>query len=223
MGHSIVDQMLRGDAKYRPYDFNKKYGAKHPTDTELLDEFDEKLEQALVKIRKTGKPEHRELIALYELRAKELSILAACSSREHSREILARSIQTFDDLLEGKDGSKNHEQCLLLARELGKDANSHAAASAFFGFLAVGFLVLSVVLAVAVNPTFLIFLIEEIACVPASVYFGMSSLEASEAKEALTSFTETGKGFFSGEVERDEPEKEAEKGSWWSNLFGGRE
>ncbi len=91
MGHSIVAQVLKGDAKYHPYDFSEKYGARLPTDKELLEQFDEKLEQVLVKIRKAGKPEHRELIALYELRAKELSILVA---HRPPHNVLERSTRT---------------------------------------------------------------------------------------------------------------------------------
>ncbi len=128
----------------------------------------------------------------------------------YSKDLLARSIQTFDDLLEGRDGSKNHEQCLLLAHKLREGANSQAATAAFFGFLGVGFIVISVVLAVVIDPVLLLLLVNTAVCFPLSVHAGMESLEISKTKEALTSFTEVGKGFFA----RDEPEKEAEKGSW---------
>ncbi len=107
--------------QYELYDFQKKYGGKGPELAEQSEEFDEKLALVLDKMRKEGKPEHKEMIA--------------------------RSIQMFDDILEGNDVSENTEQCLLLARVMEAEAGFHAAFAAFVGFLGVATLVTVIVLA----------------------------------------------------------------------------
>ena len=195
-----------------------------PTDKALLSEFDDKLLLVLEKLREKGTEEQKEAIGLYKVQADELKAAASdmLDMRDNSfkgKEMLARSIQTLDDLLADRNNEENNEQSLVLARDIGKSANGNAAAAASFGFLGVTFVVLAVVLAVTLTPVALLFLIELVPC-GAGVVLGTDlSLSAAEGKEAFTSFTETGKGFFSDTEEGGTPEKEQDdkqKGSsWW--------
>ena len=209
------------------YNFEGKYGAKVPKFTERLKEFDEKLALFLNKMRKECTEEQRELIALYEEKAKQFS--KVCSQEVFSmegsffqQEMLARSVQMLDDVLEGKDASENNKQCLLLARDMDRSAESDAVAVAFFGFLAVAVTVTAVVLAVTVEPIFLIFLLIAAEAGLFSTLRLIDSQETLKVEEVMTSFTDAGKSFFSdaAESEVDEPKKEAEKSSWWW-PFGG--
>ncbi len=243
MARSTLDRLLgknKNEAKYERYDFKKKYGDKVPEVDDFLKEFDEKLVLVLDKMRKKGSREQRELIKLYEDRAKQFSEVARQlplffsgtvflnkmiklpDIRFFQREMLARSIQTFDDFIEGNDASKNNEQCLLLARDMDENADLASVTGAFLGFAAVAMLVTAIVLATTVDPIFLIVLLYFTLPLMPTMEILNTIQKSEEGDEAMTSFTESGKSFFSNatEDEIDEPKKEAEKSSrWWP--FGG--
>ena len=83
--------------------------------------------------------------------------------------------------------------------------------------------VTAVVLAVTIEPIFLMFLLIALEMGDFSAASVLNSQERSEKEEAMVSFTETGKGFFAGASGAEpEKEKEAEKSPWYW-PFGGND
>ncbi|MCH9757321.1 MAG: hypothetical protein K0U37_09055 [Gammaproteobacteria bacterium] len=197
------------NGQYKAYDF----GNRKKTRKSLLKEFDEKLELVIDKIRKEGTKEQQECIGLYRSRADELRATIKAMPRDCRDvvEMLGRSIQTLEDGLKGVVDEENNQQSLLLARDLGREANTAAAECAFFGFLAVTFTVIALVFAIPSAGISLLVLLE---LVPTGVGIALSadvSHQASEAKEKVTSFTDTSHGLFSGDAMDGQPEGEAEQ------------
>ena len=232
MARSILERLMgkhKAEAKYEPYNFGKKYDYTAPSSEEQLKIFDQKLVLVLDKMRQEGTSEQKEMIAFYEERAKQfLKVVSQKSLTDKgkffSREMLGRSTQMFDDVLEGNDASENNEQCLLLIRDMDKEADSAAGAAAFFGFFAVTLLVTTIVLAATLTPIYLLFLMNIVHAGASSALIFSKSQGFSEQQEAMTSFTDAGKGFFSDAAE-GEPlqEKESEKAPWYWPFGGGGE
>ncbi|MCH9757322.1 MAG: hypothetical protein K0U37_09060 [Gammaproteobacteria bacterium] len=187
------------NGEYQPFYFA---GGKSVSRKKLLEEFDDKLELVLEKIRKEGTKEQQACIALYQSRADELRATIKAMPSEYDWygvEMLARSIKTLDDGLKGIVDEENNQQSLLLARDLGREANCEAAAGAFFGFLAVTFTVIALVFAVPTAGISLLFLLE---LFPTGVGVGLGayfSHQLSEAEDKVESFTDTSHGLFSGD------------------------
>ena len=196
VGYSILEGVIEEEAVYRPLNLDRAV-------EDLLQEFDTKLESCLDKIREKCTPEQKECIALYKTQAIQLrdaatkeSFLKLEPSRHYDREILGRAIQNFDALLEGRQNDENNKQLLILARDLGKRAQSKKIETAIWGFVAVGTLVAACVLAI---PTGGLSLLALMLTVETGVFAAdemQGSFQASDKQEKLTSFTETGKGFF---------------------------
>ena len=214
----LLDRLMRKDrneAEYQSYNFKEKYANKFPTTDDLVCEFNSKLVRVLDALgEKSTQDEQKQLIALYEERAKKFLDVASQpgyssdKSRFFQREMLARSIQMLDDVLEGNDGLENNEQCLLLAHDLDRETESAVFAGVFKGFCVVGLVVGGIIAAAALNPA--CFLCLGLLLAVVEVDSGLTSaLKSSASKKAMTSFSEVNEGFFpkgieGGDVSQDD-------------------
>ncbi|MCH9757323.1 MAG: phage holin family protein [Gammaproteobacteria bacterium] len=183
---------------YKRYDFGGRRNTSHKA---LLKEFDKKLELVLDKIKSEGTEEQQEYAVFYRRRADELRTIVETFKSggyvQYDREILGRSIQSFDDLLAGRVNEENNQQSLLLARDLGQDANLEAVGAAFIGLMALSFLVISLVFAIPSGGLSLLFLIDFVPYAAVAGFFAYESHEVSKTKEKATSFIDASHSMFS--------------------------
>ncbi|MCH9757324.1 MAG: hypothetical protein K0U37_09070 [Gammaproteobacteria bacterium] len=222
MVHSVSKDIIAAGAVYQMYDFEKKYGDVNPEHYVLLRMFNTKLEQCLEKMRKEDGLGQEGCAALYEEQAIELRNFiyeADWSTRKEGelvgipwiREVLARSIQCFDDVLENKQNDDNSKQLLILARDVGKRARNEKVEAALYHFVSIT----TVVLAIAfVGPTsgaslFLLFgtLLAESKAIPATG----KGIQFEKQHQQLSSFTEKGRGFFSSVPDQNVPQSKDEQ------------
>ncbi|MCH9757325.1 MAG: phage holin family protein [Gammaproteobacteria bacterium] len=200
---------------YQLYDFKEKYGDKKPSFTELLKEFDSQLLACVNKLHEVDNQKNPEAIAAYQEQAINLRRFIKESKNE---QVLARAIQSFDDLLVGKIDDENNYQLLLLARRFeelahteGVSANIFAFGAAVEAFLGVGCLVVALVLAIPTGGISLLFLIDTVVagCAAGILLEERNEIlenkeKATSRKEKITSFAETSQGLFSSDSDHQE-------------------
>ena len=193
----------------------------------LLAEFDTKLDKCLEKIREKCTPEQKECIALYKAQAIQLRDAVTQTDwfgNEDflTKEILGCAIKSFDALLEGRQDDQNNKQLLILARDLGNQAKNQKIDAAACGFIAATALVCACVFAIPTVGISLLFLISVVHSGVAAALQTDNSLKSSDKQEKLSSFTETGKGFFSDAAEGKPSQDEAQQArAPWYRRFGG--
>ncbi len=203
-----ISEIVPKEAVYQHLDLEKNTKG-------LLEEFDEKLNACLVKIRKSGTADQKECIKFFQEQANQLRavltepqaskftrvINKAGASREIRIEdqMLGRAIKSFDALLEGRADEKNNEQLLILARDLSEQADAEKLEAELCRFLGAALLVFACVFAVPTCGISLLFLINVVHGGVGAVVQAKSSLVTSSKQEKLSSFSEAGQGFFPSE------------------------